>query len=313
MPSGLSPSSIDLWHQCPRRFEKEKVDKRPTESGVAAVTGTYVHRALELLLQLPPEKRTKKAAFEAVAEAWPETRDGEEFASLKLTDKEILKLRRGAVSSMMSYFLVEEPSEVDVIATEQKMSVKIDPFSLDAEFVPEAPEPKDEEEKKKADEEKDKIDYLLVDEVPLRGIIDRLDTDAFGNVVVTDYKNGKVPFGNYIEPKLRQLNYYGAMVEAAEGVLPAEGRLVFTAHAKVVSTPITRDSVDAVKQIAVDTWNSVKRSFKNDNFTPVTGPLCGWCPFVSECPEGMDYLKERLASGKLKSNAPTYNLVLSQS
>ena len=271
MPSGLSPSSTELWHQCPLRFEKEKIEKRSTGSGIEAVTGTYVHRGLEILLALPPEKRTQGAAYAAIRGAWPETEEGADFKSLNLSDEHTMDMRRGAMASMRSYFMVENPADVNVVATERK---------LDAE----------------------------IGGVPFRGIIDRLDRDHFGDYVVTDYKNGKVPIPRFQGPKLRQLNFYGALVEAVDGILPVEGRLVFTAHAKEICTTITRRTVDEAIQVAVDTWDDVNRSFASGKFAPKTGPLCGWCPFASECPEGMEDLRERRANKKLKKTAPNYDL-----
>jgi putative RecB family exonuclease len=271
MPSGLSPSSTELWDQCPRRFEKEKIEKRATGSGIEAVTGTYVHRGLEILLALPPEKRTQAAAYAAIREAWPETEESDDFKGLALSDEDTMQLRRGAMASMRSYFMIENPAEVNVVATERKLEAEIGG-------------------------------------VPFRGIIDRLDRDHFGDYVVTDYKNGKVPIPRFQGPKMRQLNFYGAMVEVVDGILPVEGRLVFTAHAKEITTPITRRTVDAAIQFAVNTWDEVKQSFETDNFAPKTGPLCGWCPFASECPEGMADLRERRANKKLKKTAPNYDL-----
>ena len=39
------------------------------------------------------------------------------------------------------------------------------------------------------------------------------------------------------------------------------------------------------------------------------GVLCGWCPFVSECPEGLAELARRQAIGKLPAHAPAAALV----
>lgn len=304
MPTGLSPSSMELWHQCPRRFEQEKINRRPSDTGVPAVTGTLVHRALEFLLELPPEKRTQRAAYESLKQAWPETRDGKDVASLGLTEDELLILRRAAVKSMRTYFDVEKPHKVDVVATERKLGIIIQPDSLEATPMEDAfPDHADPVE---GEEPKPKV--VEIDGVPLRGIIDRLDRDGAGNLVVTDYKNGKVPAPQYQGPKLRQLNIYGALVEATDGEAPNVGRLVFTAYAKEIRTAINRRSIDEAKQDAVEAWEEITESFNADHFVPQTGPLCGWCPFAADCPEGIADLRERRAAGRLKKTAPNYDL-----
>lgn len=271
MPSGLSPSSIDLWHQCPRRFEQEKVNGRSGGTGAAAVAGTNVHRALELLLQLPPKERTREAAYACLKEAWPECVSSGEFKSLGLSEEEVAAFRRSAVASIRTYLTIEDPARVDVVATERFMNAELSG-------------------------------------VPFRGIIDRLDRDRSGGLIVTDYKNGKVPAPMFQGPKLRQLNFYGALVEAVDGKRPKEGRLVFTAYGKVIDTRITQRSMESAVGEAVEVWDALKWSFDNDDFLPKTGPLCGWCPFAAECPEGLAFLQERRAEGKLKKAAPNYDL-----
>lgn len=302
MPSGLSPSSMELWHQCPRRFEQEKINRRPSDTGIPAVTGTLVHRALEFLLELPPQKRTQKAAYEALTKAWPETKEGADVAKLGLNEDDLLLMRRAAVASMRTYFDIEKPHDVKVVATERKLGVIIQPDTLEAtpmeEAFPERAKPGD----------APKPEVTEIDGVPLRGIIDRLDRDGRGNLVVTDYKNGKVPAPMFQGPKLRQLNIYGALVEAVDGEMPTIGRLVFTAYGKEIRTSITRRTVDSAKEEAVEVWSEVGEAFETGNFTPITGPLCGWCPFAAECPEGIADLRERRAAGKLKKAAPNYDL-----
>lgn len=301
MPSALSPSSLDLWHQCPRRFEQEKVLRRKSMSGVEAVTGTLVHRALEHLLALPAPKRTQEAAYEALKLAWPETRDGGELKGLGLSKDDILVMHRSAVKSMRTYFDVETPRDVQVVATERKLGIVIDPSSLHAVPMVDAFGPA------KGGDGKRQV-ATQVEGVPLRGIIDRLDRGRSKNLIVTDYKNGKVPAPMFREPKLRQLNIYGAMIEAIDGEMPTLGRLVFTAHAKEISTSITRRTVDEAKEEAVTVWGEINHAFKTENFEPKTGPLCGWCPFAAECPEGLADLKQRRANKKLKPKAPNYDL-----
>ena len=150
LPTGLSPSSMDLYHQCPRRFEEEKMKGLYSPPGVEALLGTFVHRVLELLMQHPSEERTRDAAKECARLAWPETEAEKDFIRLNLTDEAKLKFRWDGWTSVLNYFEMENPVEVDVVSTEQRLEV-------------------------------------IIDGVPLRGIIDRLDR-VEGKLVVSDYK-----------------------------------------------------------------------------------------------------------------------------
>lgn len=275
-PSALSPSSIDLWEQCPRRYEQEKVLRRESLPGIDAVVGTFVHRVLELLMQGKPGERTIDLARRAAKQAWAELQMNNEYRALgiELDSAEALEFRRRAWQSIRGYFEMENPNKVEVVATEQYVEVTIAG-------------------------------------VPMRGIIDRLDRDVFDDLVVTDYKSGKVPYKTYQGPKMRQLNLYAAMVGEKVGERPTDGRLLFTTFGKELTTRFTEDSIDEALQVAFAVWESLDRAMESGEFEPKPGPLCGWCPFVTECPEGLDEIRERRAAGKLKKSAPAYDLAVS--
>jgi hypothetical protein len=42
----------------------------------------------------------------------------------------------------------------------------------------------------------------------------------------------------------------------------------------------------------------------SQEFEASVGPLCGWCPFVAQCPEGTEEVLYRDKIGKLRSDAP---------
>lgn len=270
--TGLSPSSIDLWLQCPRKFHAEKYEGRSGGTGEAAVMGTLVHLILERFMGLPPEERTIKAARQLTLEAWPEFADGDDWAALVAQGApDQTAFRRKVWGSVCGYFQIEDPQQVEVLATERFMST-------------------------------------TVEGVPLRGIVDRLERDVFGDVVVSDYKTGKVPAPWFRESKYRQLNLYASMVEQVDGTRPAEGRLLFTSFGEVIGTTIDAESVGQAVETAVGVWGEVAAAEESDEWVANPGPLCGWCPFVGECPEGLAEVRARRASGKLKATAPAWEL-----
>lgn len=269
----LSPSSLDLWEQCPRKFQKQKVEGRSGGTSEAAVLGTFVHSVLEALMMLPDYERTIEQARRLTLEEWGEFVASSEWLELleEVGAPDISSFRRNAWSSICGYFDIEKPADVEVLATEQMLEG-------------------------------------VLGEVPVRGIVDRLERDVFGDVVVSDYKTGKVPAPWFRAGKLRQLNIYAALVHNTTGERPAEGRLLFTTYSEVIGTTFTPESIDAAVESASLAWSGIATSAAIDTWEPQPGPLCGWCPFVGECPEGLAEVRERRAAGKLKRTAPAWEM-----
>ena len=65
------------------------------------------------------------------------------------------------------------------------------------------------------------------DGVMIRGIIDRLELDDDGELVVTDYKTGRAPHPNYERKSLSGVQFYAFLCESVFGRIPAAVRLVY--------------------------------------------------------------------------------------
>jgi putative RecB family exonuclease len=271
--AGLSPSSVQLWEQCPRKFCEEKMKGRSGGTSEAALLGTFVHLVLEHLMQLPPEGRIIETARKVARSSWTEFAASQEWtgwvAETGFADEQAF--RRRGWASVCGYFQMEKPSDVEVVATERFISATIEG-------------------------------------VPVRGIVDRLDRDVFGNVVIVDYKTGKVPSPWFRAPKMQQLNIYAALVEEVDGVRPDEGRLLFTSFSETVATDVTAESVWSAVEVLKNAWAAIDRAMNDDLFPAKVGPLCGWCPFVGDCSEGLAEVKSRRSAGKLKKTAPAWEL-----
>lgn len=273
MPDGLSPSSIELWMQCPKRFEQEKVLGRRSPGGVDSSIGTFVHRVLEVLMERVASERTIDEARTILRAEWPTFLASDDWTTLGITedDDNGRSFKRRVWAGVRGYFEIENPQRVEVLARERYVSA-------------------------------------VCDGVPLRGIIDRLDRDVFDDVVVSDYKTGKVPIPAFAAPKYRQLNLYAAMVEQVDGVLPNEGRLLFTTFGRTLATTIDRESVDSAVGTAREVWDELHDAEDAGVYEPRASGLCGWCPFVGECEVGLANVRERRAAGKLKKHAPAWEL-----
>ena len=267
-PTYLSPSSAGTYRSCSRRWKFRYVDRLPDPAGEAALAGTLAHRVLELLLQEEPVDRTVERARAIARDVWPETADDPDFQSLGLDDDAQRRFRWLAWTAIEGLWHLEDPAAVTVEATEAK------------------------------------IDTMLGD-VPFRGVVDRLERAeaGSGSLVVSDYKSGRAPSEQYAGTRLEQVLLYAAAVEASTGERPEHARLLYLGQ-RIIETPVTDELIDRAVTDLSDTWERMIADVDSEVYEPSPGPLCGWCPYAAECPEGLAELTNRRASGRIRESAP---------
>ncbi|WP_419924850.1 RecB family exonuclease [Candidatus Poriferisocius sp.] len=265
VPKHLSPSSASSFRECPRRWKFRYIDRLPDPPGKAAVTGTFAHMVLEKLMQEPVEDRTVDRAKKLARDLWPKMENHRDYQGLELDERGGLDFRINGWRAIEGLWDLEDPREVSVAATEQDIRVEING-------------------------------------VPFRGIIDRVDQTDEG-LVVTDYKSGKAPSERFSSNYATQMLLYAAALTELEGRKPAKAQLLYLGQ-KAVEVEITDANLaEAVDELR-STWLAIMESCISLEFVASPGPLCGWCPFVAQCPEGAAEVLHRDKIGKLRSDAP---------
>ena len=156
VPTSLSPSRVEAFTSCPLAFRFASIDRLPEPPHPATAKGSLVHRALELLFCREPLDRTPAAAADDLARAVAELRNDPEFVLLALDEAAQEAFFADASRLVERYFAMEDPRTVRAIGLELRLEA-------------------------------------TVGELTLRGIIDRLELDDDGELVVTDYKTGRAP------------------------------------------------------------------------------------------------------------------------
>lgn len=269
-PRHLSPSSATLFTQCPRRWRLRYVDRVEEPAGEAAVVGTFAHRVLEVLLGEAPEHRTKDRAKLIAREVWPETERHPDFVALGLDTAGARRVRWKGWLAIEGLWAHEDPSAVQVRATERRVSATIGG-------------------------------------VPFLGVVDRLD-DCPDGLVVTDYKSGRAPSTRFREDKLGQVLLYAAAVAETDGESPVRARLVYLGDT-VVEADATPDRVAEAVGGLRSVWDELAVAAATDDFGPRPGPLCGWCPHVGSCAEGRAEVQRRWDQGRMRADAPAVAVV----
>ncbi len=248
LPTSLSPSKVSSFKDCALAFRLSVIDRLPEPPSPHAAKGTLVHRALELLMwEEEPGDRTREAAQAKLERAVPEVLDGEEYADLVWGEGERVEFVADASSLLDHYFLLEDPRSVQVLGTELRMSVQLGSLRLS-------------------------------------GIIDRLDLDADGELVVTDYKTGRAPSANYEQSRLGGVHFYAFLCEQVLGRRPREVRLLHLREPLTISTTPSDQSIRGLQQQTTAIWAAVEQACQREDFRPKPGRLCDYCAYHDLCP-----------------------------
>lgn len=248
LPTSLSPSKVSTFKDCALAFRFSAIDRLPEPPSMPAVKGTTVHRALELLFTAEPADRTPALAAECLAEALVQMQSEEEYQGLELGAAAEAAFAADAGQMVERYFQLEDPRTITPIGLE---------MMLEAE-----------------------IDGLVV-----RGIIDRLEEDADGNLIVTDYKTGRTPSVAQEQSRLGGVHFYAFLCQKVLGRIPSRIQLVYLGkEPQVITTTPSEQSVRGMEKKVGAIWAAVERACEHDDFRPKQSALCNWCAFTAYCP-----------------------------
>ena len=247
LPSSLSPSKVSSFSECALAFRFSAIDRLPDPPTVATVKGTLVHSALELLMLRAPQDRTPAAGADCLAEAAGAIVDDPELRSLALDDAGLAEMTDDARRLVERYFTLEDPTSITPIGLELKLDVQLDGLRL-------------------------------------RGIIDRLELDEEGELVVTDYKTGRAPGQNFEQSRLSGVHFYAFLCERVLGRRPARVQLLYLADPVAIITVPTEQSVRALERKVRAIWSAIERACERDDFRPRTSRLCDYCAYQAFCP-----------------------------
>jgi putative RecB family exonuclease len=118
----------------------------------------------------------------------------------------------------------------------------------------------------------------------LRGIIDRLELDTEGELVVTDYKTGRPPSGNYEAKSLAGVHFYSFLCEEVLGRRPARIRLMYLSTGETIETVPSTQSVRFITTRTSAIWRAIEKACADDDFRPRPSRLCDYCAFRAYCP-----------------------------
>ena len=247
LPGSLTPSKVATFKECALAFRLSAIDKLPEPPSLQAFKGTLVHRALELLMwEDDAGQRTVSSAFAKLERALEELLVGEEGSALRLSGEELEELVEDARHLVRNYFVLEDPNDVRVIGTELRLQVDLG--------------------------------------TRMRGIIDRLELDQEGQLVVTDYKTGRAPGVSQEQSRLGGVHFYAFLCQQVLGRRPVRVQLFHLREPIAISTTPDDQSIAGLERQATAIWAAIVRGCATEDFRPKRGPLCDWCGYHAYCP-----------------------------
>jgi putative RecB family exonuclease len=247
LPVSLSPSKVSSFKDCALAFRVSATARLPAPPSAPATKGTLVHAALERLFVAPAPERTLALALTSLERAYDDLRDHPEYAGLELDAEAEGAFLDEAEVLVRRYFELEDPTTIHPIGIELRLELELENLKL-------------------------------------RGIIDRLELDADGELVVTDYKTGGAPGPAFEQSRLGGVQFYALLCERLFGRRPARIQLLYLRDPIAIVNVPTEQSTRALERKVTAIWSAIERSCERDDFRPKPSRLCDWCAFKAYCP-----------------------------
>ncbi len=248
MIKNLSPSRASQFKTCPQQFKFANVDKLKEPTNEVQAKGTAVHQALEDLFELPKEDRDTEKLHNLFRAAWTKVRRTDEHHNLFSSVDEEREWGVDGLKLLNNYMSMEDPKSFDPLERERWVRGTIEDLNL-------------------------------------RGILDRMDRNQNGELIIVDYKSGKAPAEKYKEPRFFALKLYALLIRDELGITPTELKLIYLKNSTIHSLKVDNKMLDEVKIEILDIWSDIKLAFEENNFPATKNALCkNWCYYKPICP-----------------------------
>jgi len=240
---------MSTFTSCPLSFRFSYIEKLPEPPSAPASKGTLVHLALQHLMWRPAPARTLDNALADLERARAELAADAEFSQLELSDEEWDRFHADAEVLLRRYFELEDPRTITVLGVELRVTAE------------------------------------TADGVVIRGIIDRLELDADGELVITDYKTGREPRDGWEQQSMAGIHIYSLLCEKMLGRRPKRIQLLYLGKPERITIQPSDQSLKGVEVKSGAVMKAVRTACARSDFRPRVSALCAYCSFQEFCPE----------------------------
>ena len=224
MIKNLSPSRASQFKTCPKQFKFANVDKLKEPTNEVQAKGTTVHQALEDLFDLPKEDRSIEKLHNLFRDAWTKVRGNDEHHNLFSNVEEEREWGVDGLKLLNNYMEIEDPTSFEPLERERWVRGSINDLNL-------------------------------------RGILDRMDRNQNGDLIIVDYKSGKAPMAKYKEPRFFALKLYALLIKEELGEMPVELKLIYLKNSTIHTLKITEEDLSNAKNEILEIWENIKKAY----------------------------------------------------
>jgi RecB family exonuclease len=248
----LSPSGVnDFADGCVSKKLIERMLQKAEGSVLdimsPAYIGTATHAVLEVLMQLPPKKRTKDQLSPIYTKLVRQHKIEEPD-----NDEDLEKFRNDVLSLSEGLFALEDPTAVNVFGTEQFFELSLWGVPMRGVI--------------------DRIDELS------DGTLAVVDYKS------GKYRAPNPRFGDNYTP---QLVIYAMAVEQLTGKTVSIAYDAFVAVNKTHEVKLNEGQKQKVKELVLEAWSTIEDVQETRTATYKASALCAWCPMAAHCPEAI--------------------------
>ena len=243
----LSPSRASDFKRCPQLFKYKSIERLPEPVSVYQARGTAAHAALEGLYDMEPAERTPEALYDLFRSVWSEMRHEEMYAELFADVGEERDWGVATMGLLRNYFAVEDPTTIVPMERELDLTEELDGMTI-------------------------------------RGILDRMDETADGELVILDYKTGKPPPPRFADEAFFAMKIYAVLIRHRTGRTPQQLRLLYLTGPKMLHLDVDDAMLDEMAREVRGLWDAINAAIAADDFPTRTSRLCDWCSFQGICP-----------------------------
>ncbi|MAG38565.1 hypothetical protein CMO90_00580 [Candidatus Woesearchaeota archaeon] len=255
-----SPSSINTYKQCPRKYYYHYIEELPSTPSIHLIRGNIIHSVLEDFFDIDDKINTEDALrihlFLLFDKLWNEKYS--ELKDLNLGDRKLQFYKdesKDMLKNWFSRFLIKLRGQINNEKTFLDSFKHLTPIR-----------------EKKFKSEKYKI----------RGFIDVLFENN-GKVVILDYKTSKN--GTMNDEYYLQLGIYALMYEEQKGRKPDLVGIDFLKHSELI-IPVDKKLVEKAKS-NINYVHSKTESKNKEDYPQKPSPLCKWstgqCDYYEQC------------------------------